>query len=70
MHGLDGKIYFVERQETNQSICSLSRIKDEIVKEEVIRVADCSILALELDTEDLYFFDDKGRLHRLKNGRE
>ena len=40
------------------------------MKEEVIRVSDCSILALEMDTEDLYFFDDKGRLHRLKNGLE
>ena len=59
--------YFVSRLETGDALCSLTWSDAKIKVEDVVSAAGYHITALEADGADLYFLDDKGRKHKVRN---
>ena len=78
MQGLKNRIFFVEKQEAGDRLCSLNRDGDSHLIEEVTTAPGSTITALEPGVENvkrfdeiaLYFLDDKGRLHKACRGKE
>ena len=68
------KLFFAERKEAGDRLCSLHHNGDELVIEEVVAAAGLNITSLEPDVENvkkdeeisLYLLDDRGRLHKVR----